>query len=53
MGNKIGNVPDVWTGCSYCSGKIIKHGFTKGNKQKYKAYEDIENAHNWFYIAIL
>ena len=38
MGNKIGNVPDVWTGCFYCSGKIIKHGFTKGNKQKYKAY---------------
>lgn len=29
-----------------CSGKIIKHGFTKGNKQKYKAYEDIENTHN-------
>ena len=46
MGNKIGNVPDVWTGCFYCSGKIIKHGFTKGNKQKYKAYEDIENARN-------
>ena len=29
-----------------CNGKIIKHGFTKGNKQKYQIYEDIENAHN-------
>ena len=32
--------------CFYCGGKTIKHGFTKGNKQKYQTYEDIENARN-------